>query len=134
MEVQKNNYNSLEKEIEYHPGYDFFVFPKSILKSLYFENIIIGYPPIGAIFLFNLLLFSEVIIIHNWLLTWHIGDDKNWKGEINKQSENNQAALKSIRSLLNQKKIKKIILQKIKNGFYGKTLKNLINESIKNID
>jgi hypothetical protein len=68
---------------ESHPGYDCFIFKRSIVPSLCLHNIIVGARKVGLALYLNLRCFSkafeELDAIH---ATFHIGDDKAWNNKM----------------------------------------------------
>ncbi len=65
---------------ESHPGYDCFVFGREMLAQMQFGNICIGAAYIGLSLYLNLKLFSRAFNeFGNEHLTFHIGNDKQWK-------------------------------------------------------
>ncbi|MAM27947.1 MAG: hypothetical protein CMC13_02900 [Flavobacteriaceae bacterium] len=87
---------------EAHPGYDCFVFKKDHYRNFNLENICIGAAYVGLALYLNLRLFSQSFSeINDKHLTFHIGNDKIWKEESNKQFENfNKAEFQKIRENL----------------------------------
>lgn len=63
-----------------HPGWDCFVYHRKHMEKLRLADIYLGIPPIGNVFLCNLMHFSEKFGHFKELsLTFHIGDDGEWK-------------------------------------------------------
>ena len=69
--------------LDFHLGYDCFVFPASLLNSLFLSELSIGMPGVGSALALNLVLLSpgEVNLYNSLLLTIHTGDGRNsvWK-------------------------------------------------------
>ncbi|NCD40631.1 MAG: hypothetical protein EOL88_00915 [Bacteroidia bacterium] len=62
-----------------HPGYDCFIFHRTLIPGFSFGNACVGANWIGRIILANLLSQTEEFeIFENEDLTFHIGDDKKW--------------------------------------------------------
>ena len=71
-----------------HPGYDCFVFKRGCYKNFNLENICIGAVFVGLALYLNLRLFSQSFAeINDKHLTFHIGNDKIWKNEVNNSFE-----------------------------------------------
>ncbi len=75
-----------------HPGYDCFVFKKTILPKLDLKNVAVGIPGIGFMFAHNLFLKADLCkVLYNEKLTFHIGMEiiKEWssKEEVNFQHQ-----------------------------------------------
>lgn len=65
-----------------HPGYDCFVFKRSLFNKFRLYNICIGVPYIGLALYMNLVTFSKRFAkFTNAHLTFHLGDDKPWMDE-----------------------------------------------------
>lgn len=81
------NYNSaselplmLAEVGENHPGYDCFVFHKSLIGNFNFGTACIGANWIGRVIITNLLAQTEDFkVFETPDLTFHIGDDRSWK-------------------------------------------------------
>lgn len=81
-----------------HPGFDCFVFSRSIMQKLFLSKICIGVAWIGKAFLINLLWHAEKFEIFRDLhCTFHIGDDQVWKkNDLNDYYEYNRKELRVI--------------------------------------
>jgi len=64
-----------------HPGIDCFVFKRKIVPHLNLGNVFIGYPPVGLLLKTRIEHLSQNF---TWFkeekLTFHVGDDRAWKG------------------------------------------------------
>lgn len=71
---------------EPHGGYDCFVFKRSLYPAFFLNNVCIGASRVGNALLLNLLCHAaNYCVIKNEKMTFHIGNDEQWKSE--KQSE-----------------------------------------------
>lgn len=63
-----------------HLGWDCFVFKRSLVEKLHLDNIFIGAPGVGRALLCNLIFLSTKFACFNdEIITFHIGDDGQWK-------------------------------------------------------
>jgi hypothetical protein len=63
-----------------HPGWDCFVFRRTIYPQFDLGNVCIGVPPIGRVLLCNCMRYAErFALFTDEHLTFHIGDDGAWK-------------------------------------------------------
>ena len=72
-----------------HPGFDCMIFPANKLKQFRFGNVSVGLPPVGALFVVNMLaLLNKVILINEPMLTWHegSGEESSWWTEERRKS------------------------------------------------
>ena len=93
----------------WHPGSDLFVFPCTFLKTMQFGDVTIGLPPIAPIIWLNLLLHSRrTLHVADSFITWHYGNDQQWKSdEVKQQIEaNTQAAAAAFWTLVGEDKSK----------------------------
>jgi len=84
------------KNIFMHGGYDCFIFNASIYPLLQLGEVTIGVPPIGAIMKLNLENLSDRVFLYNdTFLTWHRGQDGEWKsGTLDAEKSRNRLAAK----------------------------------------
>ena len=58
-----------------HPGFDCMVFPEKMSLDFSLGDCTIGYPPVGALLVTNMLhILPSVKLINDCLITWHEGD------------------------------------------------------------
>lgn len=83
---------------EQHPGYDCFVFKRSLYPSFRLGSACIGANWIGRVLITNLICHSVKFRVFGDLhLTFHVGDDRNWKVPINSDyDKHNEAELYKI--------------------------------------
>ncbi len=63
-----------------HPGFDCFIFPRSIVPDLFLGKIMVGANFIGRSLALNLLYYADSFRIYrNRHLTFHLGEDRVWK-------------------------------------------------------
>jgi hypothetical protein len=98
---------------EKHPGYDCFIFKKSLYPKFQLGNACIGANLIGRVLIVNLICHAKKFtVIADQHLTFHIGDDKKWQNSIYHDYDDNN------RTILHQ-----ILLENKSNGhFDGKPL------------
>lgn len=87
---------------EPHPGYDCFIFHRSLLSSLTLGQVCVGSPGIGFMFAHNLFLFANKCVVSaNKHLTLHAGFEivQKWKGK-----EAMAFQMKEIRKFINANK------------------------------
>tara|TARA_A100000164_G_C21790207_1_gene715414 strand:+ start:110 stop:1039 length:930 start_codon:yes stop_codon:yes gene_type:complete len=125
---KRNLFEDKELIFKDHPGYDLFIFKSSILKYFSLGEVCIGTPPIGQIFILNLIILSdEVKIIKKFLLSWHRGSDKHWE-KLNTEINRNQ--ISAIKALINLSKKEDVKLLNLKTkGFEI----NLLNSTLAHI-
>ena len=83
---------------EQHPGYDCFVFKRSLYPRFQLGTACIGANWIGRVMITNLICHSVKFRVFKDLhLTFHIGDDRNWKVAINKDyDKHNESELHKV--------------------------------------
>jgi hypothetical protein len=65
---------------ERHPGWDCFVFRRSVYPKYHLEEVFVGVPGVGRALLCNLIRFAERFeSFRDELITFHIGQDSYWK-------------------------------------------------------
>lgn len=73
-----------------HPGWDCFVFRRDLLPKFLLDDIFIGAPGIGRVLLCNLIFYGQnYSCFTDKHLTFHIGDDGDWKKALNSNSPDN---------------------------------------------
>jgi hypothetical protein len=101
--------DSGDSVLAWHPGSDLFVFPCRFLPLMSFGDVTIGMPPIAPIIWLNLLLHSRrTMHIADSFITWHFGNDQQWRSDKVKQQidDNTQAAAKAFWQLIGGDKSK----------------------------
>ncbi len=90
----------LEKGLA-HPGWDCFVFRRELVPDFRHDDICLGVPPVGRVMLCNCLRFaSRFRLFTSEQVTFHIGNDGEWKGKHSEvQIMNTRNALKIIKAL-----------------------------------
>lgn len=88
-----------------HLGFDCMVFPAKMSLDFSLGDCTIGYPPIGALLVTNMLhILPSVRLINDCLITWHEGDGStsDWLGDHNREKidENFKAAYLALDKLL----------------------------------
>lgn len=98
---------------EKHPGYDCFVFDRTLYYKFELGAACIGANWIGRVLITNLICHSEKFKVFEGLhLSFHIGDERNWTASINQDYAKH-----------NENELHKILLQYKANGlFEGKPL------------
>ncbi len=83
---------------EQHPGYDCFVFKKSLYPTFKLGTACVGANWIGRVFLVNLISHAgNFKIFDNSHLTFHLGDDRSWQDpDLNDLHEHNEEELHRI--------------------------------------
>jgi len=84
-----------------HPGYDCFVFKRSIAEKFIFKNICLGIPRFERTFVLNLICFSQKThFLEKEILTFHIGETiyKTWGDQ--QHLQHNQSEYLKIRKEL----------------------------------
>jgi hypothetical protein len=84
--IGKEHYHVQDLDLMYceigekHPGYDCFVFKKSLYPIFKLGTACVGANWIGRVFLVNLICHSgNFKIFDNSHLTFHLGDDRSWQ-------------------------------------------------------
>jgi hypothetical protein len=68
-----------------HPGRDCFVFNRDIYQEFILDDVCIGAPMVGRVLQANMQAFSAKFgFLKNQHLTYHIGDDREWENDSNK--------------------------------------------------
>jgi hypothetical protein len=84
---ESSSSNKVHDYLEWHIGYDLFVFPYDFMNRFMFGNVSIGLPPVGALITLNLLYLSRrVLLINDLYITWHRGSDGDWEQAGNSES------------------------------------------------
>lgn len=91
----------LEKGLK-HPGWDCFVFRRNLVPSFRHGDLCLGVPPVGRVMLCNCQRFaSRFHLFDDEHVTFHIGNDGEWKGKRSEvQIMNTRNGLEIIRSLV----------------------------------
>lgn len=77
---------------ESHPGFDCFVFKKSLLKQFTLGETCIGANWVGRVLLCNLFAYAQSPkILTDQHITFHLGDDRSWKTSDNAQFDHHNA-------------------------------------------
>lgn len=88
--------------LDWHPGYDLFLFPQALLPRLVLGEVCVGLPPVGALLALNLLvLCRRVALIDDLFLSWHHGSDRDWLKPEHQAATaaNTEAAARAFRQL-----------------------------------
>ena len=89
-----------------HPGYDCFIFHKELFPNMVLNDLCIGAAGIGLGLFINLYMLSNKFEIFNKEhLTFHIGDDKNWKDQTMEKNHNSNELGKIIFNFRGKKKL-----------------------------
>lgn len=74
--------SNVESTLAWHPGSDLFVFPLRFLDRMNFGDVTIGIPPVAPIIWLNILLLSRrTLHVTDEFITWHHGNDQQWRSE-----------------------------------------------------
>ncbi|WP_417289544.1 hypothetical protein [Corallibacter sp.] len=110
-----------------HPGFDCFIFNKSLFKELILENICIGAKFVGLALYLNLSLkakkFKEFDEEH---VTFHIGNDRVWKQkQFNEYEAYNQKEFKKIKAKLDENYTDVDVIMKFALRYWNNTPKEI---------